>query len=319
MLTPTMNTTYVRTKDNSNKVVVLEEIPIYIDKEKENKVITLADVIKANQKRIAKKFGISVYNIFELALLYADVKQRSKVINQKFRFNKMLFYIWKEIEKVYGENSIIFDKMWVGQEGPIPANLLSDLIQFQNNEIAQIFLIEEGKKIADSKKNWEEIKKTKKEEGIRVSLACGLTRKGEELSKKIWTELDPEIREITLKVKENLYFMKTKEIKNLVHKEYPEYRKFYTREDKETFNFLMKEQEKIAEIKGLTFPMKIPNDFTLQKLFMGKFIALYKGEIIAVNTTLKKLQETLDSLIPEGDGCLIDYIEEGAGLYGLKV
>lgn len=322
MLIPTKNTTYVRTKDNRNENVVLEDIPLYIDKENENMVINLADVVKANQKRIAKKFGISVYNIFELALLYADVKQRSKVIKQKYRFNKMLFYIWKELEKIYGENSIIFDEMWVAPEGPIPANLMNDLIQFQTNDVVEVFLIEEGKKIAESKKKREEIKKSKKDEGIRVSIACGLTNKGEELSKAIWSELDSEMREIILKMKERFYFMKTGKIKKTVHKEYPEYRKFYTKEDKETFKLLLKKQNELSEIKELNnrdLPMKIPNDIIIQKLFAGMYIVIYKGEIIAADSSLKDLQEKCDRLIPEGNGYLIDYIEEGAGIYGLKV
>lgn len=322
MLKSTMEKTFVRTKDNKNNFIVLEDVPLYLDKKKENKVITLADVLKANQKRIAKKLGISVYNIFELALIFADVRQRGKVINQKYRFNKMLFYIGKEIEKLYGENSIIFDDMWKAQEGPIPANLTNDLVELQNNGFVDIFLIEKGKKIAGSKKKWEEMKKVKEDEDARVSLACGLTNKGEELAQGIWSELDPDMREVILKIKERLYFMQTGKIKKKVHKEYPEYRKIYTKEDKETFEFMLKKRNKLSGIKNINsfaFPMKIPNDITMQKLFSGKFIAIYKNEIITIDSSLKELQVKCAKLIPEGEGCLIDFIEENVGIYGLKL
>lgn len=48
------------------------------------------------------------------------------------------------------------------------------------------------------------------------------------------------MREIVVDVKEKLNYMKTGRLKKKVHKEYPEYRKGYTQEDKETFDYLLK-------------------------------------------------------------------------------
>ena len=70
-----------------DKEKVLEDIPLYEYEGLGDRVL-FSDLFKAEEKRIAKKHGINVYNIFELALLYADVKQRKNAIRQKFRFNK---------------------------------------------------------------------------------------------------------------------------------------------------------------------------------------------------------------------------------------
>ena len=224
--------TNVETLDNRNNEIILEDVPIYIEEESGEELVTLADIIRADEQRIAKKYNIDIYNIFELALLYADVKQRGKNIRQQFRFNKMLFYISKKLNEEYGENILIFDEMKKEKNGPIPIHLKEDMKKLQQEGIFDVYLVKKGAKIPGSKKDWD----TKK----WISIECTLTNKGEDLAKKIWSELDPEMREIILEVKEKLNYMKTGKLKKKVHKEYPEYRKIYIQNDKESFAYLLK-------------------------------------------------------------------------------
>ena len=224
--------TSIETLDNQNKEILLEDVPIYIEEETGEELVSFTDVLRADERRIAKKYNVDIYNIFELGLLYADVRQRGKSIRQQFRFNKMLFYVGKRLEEEYGEDILIFDEMKKREDGPIPIHLKEDMKKFQQEGIFDVYLVKKGKKIPGSKEDWD----TKK----WISIECTLTNKGEDLAKKIWSELDPEMREIILEVKEKLYYMKTGKLRKKVHKEYPEYRKIYTQEDKETFAYLLK-------------------------------------------------------------------------------
>lgn len=231
MLKPSGNNIKIEILDNDYKEVELEEIPLYMEEESDEEIFLFSDVLTTNQKRIAKKFNLSVYNIFELALLYADVRQRKKSIRQQFRFNKMLFYIGKKLEEEYGDNVLIFDGVKKAPNGPIPIHLKEDMKKFQQEGILDVYLTKKGKKIPGSKEDWD----TKK----WISIECTLTNKGEDLAKKIWSELDLEMREIIIEVKKELYYMKTGKIKRKVHKEYPKYREIYIQDDEESFDYLL--------------------------------------------------------------------------------
>lgn len=228
MLTLTGEKKNIEVLDGNNKRAELEDIPLYIEEETGEELYLFSDLIKADERRIAKKYRISEYNIFELALLYADVKQRKKAIRQKFRFNKMLFYIDKKLEEEYGKDSLIFDKMGQARAGPIPIHLGDDIKDLNEKKYIEIYLVKDGKKIAGSKENWEKLKNT-------ASIECILTRKGHRLAKEIWQELDIRMKEIIIEVKEDLMYIDTEILKQKVHSEYPEYKKNYIDNDKETF------------------------------------------------------------------------------------
>ncbi len=219
--------------DNFDEEVELDDIPLYMDEESGDELYLFSDILKADEIRIAKKYGISTYNIFELVLLYADVNQRREGIKQKFRFNKMLFYLDKELQKEYGEDSLVFDKMGVARAGPIPVHLKDDINELKSKKLIDIRVVKDGNTVKGSKENWEKFKN-------RGSIECLLTKRGRKLAKNIWYELDPEIREITIDIKQKLLFLDTEELKRKVHEEYPEYRKDYSQNDTETFEeFLM--------------------------------------------------------------------------------
>ena len=51
----------------------------------------------------------------------------------------------------------------------------------------------------------------------------------------------------------------------------------------------------------------------------GLNIAIHEGKIVAVSKSLKKLHETLEDLIPEGERVEIEYVERGASIYGINL
>jgi len=60
----------------------------------------------------------------------------------------------------------------------------------------------------------------------------------------------------------------------------------------------------------------LPTDEELQKRFGGSYIAIQDGNIIAIDQTLRGLHEKCKSIDSSGKGCHIEYIEEGASIYG---
>lgn len=224
----------IESLDNQNKKVLLENIQVYVEEGTDDEYITLGDMLCANEKRIAKNYNITEFNIFELALLYADVNQKTKSIKQKFRFNKMLFYIGKELENIYGTNTLIFDEMVAARSGPIPLHLKEDIERLQQDGIIDIFLEKNGKKVPGSKQDW--LKMKGPESG---SIVCALTKKGEEIAKGIWKDLDLEIKDVIVKVKQKLFYTDTEVLREKVHEEYPEYKKTYVENDIETFEYFM--------------------------------------------------------------------------------
>ena len=145
--------------------------------------------------------------------------QKRNAIRQKFRFNKMLFYIKKKLDEEFGEDVFIFDKMGTARAGPIPIHLGEDIKQLQTDGLIDIYLVRDNKKIPKSKKNWEIIKGK-----AGASIECNLIKKGEILAK-----------EIMLDVKRELLYIDTQELKKKIHSEYPEYKMNYIENDNETF------------------------------------------------------------------------------------
>lgn len=209
---------------------ILEDMPVYELEETGGDRVLFEDLFKAEELRVAKNNNVSIYNIFELALIYADVKQRRNFIRQKFRFNKMLFYIKQRLDEEFGKDVFIFDEMGSARAGPIPINLGKDIKQLQTDGLIDVYLVKDNKKIPGSKKNWEQIKGK-----AGASIECALTKSGEKVAKKIWFDLDNEIKQIILDVKMDLFYMDTEALKIKVHSEYPKYKKIYIENDNETF------------------------------------------------------------------------------------
>jgi hypothetical protein len=56
---------------------------------------------------------------------------KGKEIKEKYKFNKMLFYFWKNLEKQGFGDSYIIDEFVSGRAGPIPKNLKESMIRLE--------------------------------------------------------------------------------------------------------------------------------------------------------------------------------------------
>jgi len=207
--------------------IVLRNVPGLKDKQG-NISISIVDAIRTEQEYIAKEHGINPREILELLILQAPVrfsKCGPGYLEQKFRFNKILFYIWKKLEE-QGLDAVVFEKFSAARAGPIPIHLKEDLNELEEKGLITQSIIRDKKEIPRGEGGLEEIRP-------KGSLRCELTNEGAQIAKSIWDKTPPEIRDIVKEVKETLFFVDATILKEKVRKDYPEYQKHYTELDDE--------------------------------------------------------------------------------------
>ena len=67
---------------------------------------------------------------------------------------------------------------------------------------------------------------------------------------------------------------------------------------------------------GVQLPLPLSSKEKYLDQLRGNNIAIYEEEIVAIDKSLNSLYITLQKLIPKGKRCEIEYIEEGASIYG---
>ena len=220
--------------NSEGEKIELEEVPVIQEGEKGEEFFSFADILRAEQKRVAKKFDLSINHINELLALYAPVKSKIKGIKQKFRFNKIIFYIGEGIKNEFGENILEHDSIYAAGAGPIPEHLEEDIKYLNKNGLVHTYIKYNNKKIPKSDQNYDKLMKKKAGSGVVV-----LTEKGEELSEELWIEMDKsfgdEFLDIITKTKEKIIYMDTEQLKEKVHSEYPGWKKDYTKNDTENY------------------------------------------------------------------------------------
>jgi hypothetical protein len=217
-----------------NEMCVLEDVDLIEDKKTGEKYFTLEAILQAEQRMLAKKLGISVYNIYELLLLSLPTASRANGIKGKFSFNKIVFYLGKRLGEEYGEGTYTFDKMNETTSGPIPRHLGGDIKNLQENGFVDVYIDCNNKHIHQGNENWKELMKQGKGSCVVI-----LTRKGKVLARQLKKVLDPDVARIALKVKEELIFLTAEELKEKVRDDYPELRENYTENDTEDWNLFI--------------------------------------------------------------------------------
>lgn len=192
--------------------ILLKNIPTQYNEKTKATRIFLDDVIKGEQEYIAKEHGLDPRQIHELLLLYAESRFfKGGYIKQKFRFNKMLFVHWQEMKKRGFEDSYIFDEFVCGRAGPIPKNLKSSMEDLSEKKLVRV--------------KWSHKPLTSSE--------FTLTDKGKEIAKAVWDKTPDDIKMLIIKSKEETFLVDATQLKELIHKKYPEFKRTYIELDKE--------------------------------------------------------------------------------------
>lgn len=169
-------------------------------------------VTRAEFKDIANEVGIQDRDVMLFLLLYAKPGPFQRgYLCQKYKINKMLFYQWKDLEKIGLGDVIPRDDFEAENRGPVPKNLWDDLKRLKEMQLLKV----DGDK------------KEKK------TVTAELTDKGVDIARKLWERIADPYLGITTSVKNHLFPMSPEAIKEMVHVEYPEFKSKYKYADKE--------------------------------------------------------------------------------------
>jgi hypothetical protein len=196
-------------------------VPVELNEKRGIVRIHANDIIRAEQKYTADKYGLSPSQIFQLLLLYAEPRfiKRGYLV-QKSRMNKMLFYLRERMQKLVYGKAYVHDEIVSGRAGPIPKNLKKELIDFQEKGLIELSLLKNGERIAKGKAAVEQLKPG-------TSLKCELTENGGNLAKSIWDNTPDDVREIVLGTKEEIFALDPQQLREKVHRDYPQYKRTY--------------------------------------------------------------------------------------------
>ncbi len=199
-----------------------------------NEYVSYSELLKAEQRRIVEKNKLSISKLFDLLVLHTPVHSKTEGIKQKFRFNKILFYIKMKLNEEFGENTFEFEEMGKGRTGPIPIQLKEDLYALRDEGFIKLYIEKDGKKIPESDNNYGELMRTRAGSGV-----AELTTNGIKKAEALWIDMDEsfgnEFLDIIQKMKQNIIYMDTEALKTKVHSEYPEWRMYYSENDTENY------------------------------------------------------------------------------------
>ena len=169
-----------------------------------------SEVAKAEVSQIAEELRICPRDIGTLLMILVKPGNFNEGdVFYKYHLQKMLFYLWKLSNRTYGE-ALQLDCFVPAENGPVPKNLDADLERFEHDCIIRT-------------------KREKTEYGYAKRII--LTDQGKQLASRLLSQLPKPYTEIALNAKKRIYALTPDQVRHLVHKEFPEYRNTYTKND----------------------------------------------------------------------------------------
>ena len=136
-------------------------------------------------------------------------------LHTRYHMNKTLFYIWKELENKGLGEAFPHDEFEAAPKGPVPKNLESDLQHLRDRELVSLKMHRWGTGPKDESKVTE------------------LTPKGLAVAKEIWERIGEPFKKTIILIKERIFPLDPKTIRERVHRDYPQYKKTYVELDTE--------------------------------------------------------------------------------------
>jgi len=215
-----METKWIKTKIDMDSVdwrgntIHLKAVPA-IQNEKTGKIrVYPSDVARTEFRMLAEQYGLDPRDVALLAMLYAKPGPfKEGQVHYKYHLNKMLFYQWKEMERIGIGETFPRDEFDPAPRGPVPRNLSEDLKRLEKKGIVRLRF-----------KQWGETIK-------QASLITELTDAGLHTAEKLWNQTPDPFKETTLRIKKRIFPLDPKTIQQRVHRDYPEYKKTYVELD----------------------------------------------------------------------------------------
>jgi hypothetical protein len=174
-----------------------------------------SEVAKAEVNQTAAELCIAPRDVGTFLMLLAKPGNFNEGdVFYKYHLQKMMFYLWKSLDKVYGD-SLPLDRFLPAENGPVPEHLDEDLQRFEKNKLIRV-----------------KCGKWKDASGNTItSKWIMLTEEGKELAEQLWNKMPTPYEEVALNVKKRLYPLDPDQVRHLVHKEFPEYKNTYKKND----------------------------------------------------------------------------------------
>ena len=167
------------------------------------------EIAQAEIEALAKKHGLKeARDVATLLILFARPSEgiiKEGDILYKYHLQKSLFYLWKGLDDEGLPEVMPRDNFIGARNGPMPVHLDEDLTRFDSQGLIEIILKEWHPEYGRSMKH------------------IMLTDEGLSLAKNIWIESPTDYSRKALWAKKLIYPMTPKEVREMVHKKYPEY------------------------------------------------------------------------------------------------
>jgi hypothetical protein len=177
-------------------------------------IVDADDVIQAEQRWIAGELGLTPREANILLMLYAPGPRFTEpgYVEEKYRFNKLLFSVWKELEKEGLGQSFLHDSFRAERRGPVPDNLETDSKSLETKGFTKVRW---GGKKAKTSFRWD------------------LTAEGWNRAKQLYNQTPQAMRDAVSRAKNGLFLLDSTQMMHKIHELYPEYKKAYRERDEE--------------------------------------------------------------------------------------
>jgi DNA-binding PadR family transcriptional regulator len=208
--------TEIETVDWKGNPIHLKNVPA-IKNTKTGTVAVYPEALSlAEMSELAKKYKLEPRDMALLLMVYAKPGHfQAGIMPHKYRLNKSLFYLWKELGKEGLGEAFPHDNFVKFPAGPVPEHIDPDLDRLEKNGLVKVSLKPWGKGEGEKSRTTE------------------LLPEGMKLAEQLWQDIPDPFKQEILTVKEKIFPLDPKTIMNQVHREYPEYKLTYTKPDTE--------------------------------------------------------------------------------------
>jgi len=205
-------TTDIKSVDWKGNPILITKVPAKRDSKTGKVRVNPIEVARAEARQIAEDLGLEERDIPLFLLLYAKPGPfQAGYLCEKNKINKMLFYIWKELEKEGLGEAFPHDEFEAKKNGPVPKHLFDD---FDRLGRLSLISVEGGR--------------TQKKH-----VSVNLTKKGETVAAQLWNRVPDPYLAAASRVKDWLFPLDPETIMQRVHREFPRFRKTYIEPDVE--------------------------------------------------------------------------------------
>lgn len=192
--------------------ITLRDVRAERNKETGRILVDPTELTRVEMEQLASELRLEGRDLPFLLICYASPGPfQPGYVHHKSRLNKMLFHVWKRLElKGLGE-ALPHDEFGRGRAGPIPRHLKEDMKRLEGKDL---LAVQWGRRPGES-------------------TISQLTEEGLQLGRELWKRVPGDFIEIAHQVKEELFPLDSKTIKDDVHRDFPEYRATYVEEDRE--------------------------------------------------------------------------------------